>query len=527
LRLLEEGAVRAALEQFESVLKMVPDLAVAYRYAGIAAIKLEEFDVALDYLILALHYDGMDGVAAISLAQEYLRRNQIRLAISTLENCANNASAPEVIFELSRLKYEQEKFDESVELLRRNLTLHPAHIDSLNLLGLILAREFGRLEEGEAHIRLALQKDPGFHLALSNLGWVLSEQSRFDEAFACFDKVLDRNPGDSETRVMRAYTSLKRGDFLSGWRDYHARHASPLAGARKFKFRHALPEDDLSEKRTLVFAEQGLGDQIMFASCFPDLLATGANCTFECDSRLHALFQRSFPNAQVISEDDSRISQCEFDFQLACGDLPGRFRLSAQSFPLRRGYLQPDAEKVSAWRGRFEALGPGPYVGVSWMGGAAKTRRQLRTIPLPCWTPIFGQRAQFVSLQYGNIQADLQMIHAQGLDLHHWPEALADYDETAAMVYALDLVISVCTAVVHLAGALGKQVWVMVPVTAEWRYLADGEYMPWYPSARMFRQIHPATWAPTIESVAESLGSVIEASDKNGHILPTNGFRLR
>jgi len=154
-------------------------------------------------------------------------------------------------------------------------------------------------------------------------------------------------------------------------------------------------------------------------------------------------------------------------------------------------------------------LGPGPYIGISWLGGARQTRRQLRSIPLAQWQPLLSNRAVFVSLQYGDCGDEIADFFAQnGIRIQHWADSLADYDETAAMVYALDMVISVCTAVVHLAGALGKPVWVLTPTTAEWRYLDRGERLPWYPSAKLFRQMEGESWQVVLQRAESELKSV-------------------
>jgi len=157
-------------------------------------------------------------------------------------------------------------------------------------------------------------------------------------------------------------------------------------------------------------------------------------------------------------------------------------------------------------------LGCGYKVGLSWFGGVASTHRDARSTDLEQWLPVLAQPScHFVSLQYGNARNELEeMTRTQGVTIHEWREAIDDYDETAALVQALDLVVSVQTAIVHLSGAIGKSVWVMVPAVAEWRYLADGTAMPWYPSVRMFRQRQPGAWADTLALVATELAALVK-----------------
>ena len=193
------------------------------------------------------------------------------------------------------------------------------------------------------------------------------------------------------------------------------------------------------------------------------------------------------------------------DWQIPMGSLPGLLRKRREEFPRHTGYLRAAPERIAYWRSRLDALGPGPKIGVSWRGGIATTRRHLRSLSLEEFLPILRLPASFVSLQYGDCADDLDALGREhGLGLPHWQEALDDYDETAALICALDLVVSVCTAVIHLAGALGKPVWVLVPAVAEWRYLDRGETLPWYPSARLFRQAVAGQWQEPISQLAEN-----------------------
>jgi len=172
--------------------------------------------------------------------------------------------------------------------------------------------------------------------------------------------------------------------------------------------------------------------------------------------------------------------------------------------------LRAAPERVEYWRAKLAELGSGPKIGLSWGGGVKATRRHLRSIALGVFMPILRHPGRFVSLQYGDCGEDLSALNReQGVVLPHWSDALNDYDETAALVCALDLVISVCTAVIHLAGALGRPVWVLVPAVPEWRYLDHGDRLPWYPSARLFRQAESGRWQGVIGQVGGELRKLL------------------
>ncbi|MEO8442715.1 MAG: hypothetical protein ABI547_09525, partial [Betaproteobacteria bacterium] len=270
-------------------------------------------------------------------------------------------------------------------------------------------------------------------------------------------------------------------------------------------------------KTLLVYAEQGLGDEIMFASCIPDVVAAGTHAVIECSPKLEGLFRRSFPHTTVYATPPDRalppgLQNAPIDMQIPIGSLPLHFRRTRADFPRHSGYLHAEPARIAAWRERLAALGPGLKIGISWQGGTHKSRLPVRSLPLAQWLPILQARnAHFVDLQYIDFSAERAALRAStGVEVHSWEQVRADYEETAALVSALDLVISVCTAVIHLGGALGRPVWVMAPFIPEWRYGISGEEMPWYPSVRVHRQPAYGDWDAVVDNVARSLRALTD-----------------
>jgi hypothetical protein len=233
----------------------------------------------------------------------------------------------------------------------------------------------------------------------------------------------------------------------------------------------------------------------------------------ECAPRLEQLFRRSFPGVIVHGSDQSDAdtnwlaSVGRIDFQIAAGSLPGHFRRQWSDFPQHTGYLRADASRIACWCQRTRELGAGLKVGIAWRGGSASTRRELRSTRLDQWLPILQQKdCHFVSLQHGGGDVETAALAAtHALTVHHWQEAIDAIDETAALISALDLVVSVQTATVHLAGALGRPAWVLVPAVPEWRYLQDSATMPWYPAVLLFRQRQAGRWEHVMRQVAGEL----------------------
>ena len=337
------------------------------------------------------------------------------------------------------------------------------------------------------------------------LGMVHQELGRMDEAVTAYEQAIAAKPGHVLARFHLALARLALRDYARAWDDYDLRLVSGESSLRIHPDR-AWRGEPLDGRCVLVMGEQGLGDEIMFASCFNEVIESATRCVVTCTARLEKLFRRSFPKAEVVGLGAGATATVRgVDYEIAAGSLPRYLRRSRSDFPAHSGYLRPDPERVAHWKARLATLGPGLKIGISWRGGTFSTRAPLRSLPLLEWRPIFDvPGVHFVSLQYGDVRDDLR---AAPIEISHWQEAIDDYDETAALVCALDLVVSVCTAVIHLSGALGRPVWVMAPVSPEWRYGMSGD-MPWYPSARLFRQRSFGEWGTVADQVGSALRSM-------------------
>jgi Tfp pilus assembly protein PilF len=422
----------------------------------------------------------------------------------------------DALIRLAFTLYGQARHAEARALLERLVGAHPGHVEGHNFLAVVLAREFGEFAAGEACARRALQLQADFAPAAANLGWILTEQHRAAEGLPLLRGAMPALASNYTARFTFATSLLKAGHFEEGWREYESRYSSDVWIPRPYTF----PRWDgqpLAVGRLLVVAEQGLGDQVMFASCMPDVLRRAPDCVLECDPRLEPLMRRSFPGAHVrggalegpVPPWPEALTPIAA--QIPAGSLPGLFRNRLEDFPRHSGYLVADPERVAAWRARLAELGSGPVIGVSWRGGSVTSRRDLRSMPLDLLAPVAREvGATLVSLQYTDCADELRQFHAtHGVRVHHWQDAIDDYDQTAALVCALDAVVSVCTSIVHLTGALGRPGLVLVPFAAEWRYGDDGDTMPWYPSVRLFRQPRPLDWLPVVEALRGRLAQMV------------------
>ncbi len=372
------------------------------------------------------------------------------------------------------------------------------------------------LEAAEVTARKALRLRSNSSAPYAALGNALFELGRPEEALAAHRRALKLEPGSVSARYNIGLVNLMRWRFREGWEDFEQR-----LNINRFRaWRSCEPcwnGRALQGRTILVMREQGLGDEIMYASCYPDLLRQSAQCHIECEPRLERLFTRSFPEARFHPLQDMQTRErtdpgVPVDVYSYAGSLPRHFRNGLQDFPVHGGYLKADPTRVQYWKQQLAALGPGLKVGLSWRGGVAITRRARRSLDLAQLLPLLSvPGVHWINLQYGDRDTEIaEFAAAQKIAITDWPEAIdGDYDETAALVSALDLVISVCTSVVHLAGALGRPAWVMTPRIPEWRYGLERDTMPWYPSVRLFRQSERGTWQPVIAEISDCLQAKI------------------
>ena len=518
---LERADFATAARVFNEILGTRHDDAEAHNYLGLVHLRQHRLEDAADCFVMAIHFRPEFAEAHYHLARTAQLRGAHRDAITHLDRALalrqDYAGAHNALGE-SWLGLGD--IERAVYHFERAIAIQPDYAYAHSNLGYVLLQELGDVERGIAHVEIALRIAPNDPDVRCNYTMVLLHQGRCEEAIAICDQLLTASPDLHEARINRALAALKLGDFARAWPDYEARKLGRSNYiARNFPFAEWRGEP-LAGKSVLAYAEQGIGDEIMFASCLPDLIARAGRCGIECTPRLQALFARSFPQATVYGgiqteRNPAWLQQLgRVDYQVAVGSLPGHFRRQLTDFPAHRGYLHADAVQVARWRAQLEELGAGLKIGISWRGGLVSTRRALRSIPLNEWLPVLRTSGcRFISLQYDDCSQEIgALAEKHGIAIQHWPSAFINFDATAALVSALDLVISVQTAVVHLSGALGGPAWVLVPAVAEWRYLDRGSTIPWYPSLQLFRQTRRGDWSDVIEAVRTRLQSRVTTS---------------
>ncbi len=400
---------------------------------------------------------------------------------------------------------------------RSAVELEPRYRSALENLGVAL-QDSGDLGGARHAYERALEIAPDSVLAHQNLGTLLNNAGLTGEARSHFDATLDVSPANPEAHWKRALTLLAEGNFVEGWREYEWRHHAQSFVGRNPPRLFPFPNWDgspLDGKKILIHREQGIGDEIMFASCYAEVVERATACVIEADPRLVELFARSFPRAAVVP---ARNAGCDwdeslprFDFRVAAGSLPRFYRSRLDLFHIQSSYLRVDPVSCADWQRRLSALGPGLNVGIAWRGGTDARAKVARSIALDEWRPLLTVAgAKFINLQHGDHSSEIDDFHRGGSARLHTFEgldALSNIDDFTALIAALDLVVSIDNSTVFMAGAIGTPVWVLLPSSAEWRWLQRRDTSPWFSSARLFRQAQPdmASWRSVLLEVSNAL----------------------
>jgi tetratricopeptide (TPR) repeat protein len=406
---------------------------------------------------------------------------------------------------LGSLLLDSSRFAEAEKEFSEAIRLSPDYHLAWNNLGNALAG-LGRFHEAKQVYRAVIAENPAIPEVYFNLAAALQFEHRFDESLASYDEALRINPAYAEARLNRALVLLLRGQFEEGWRDYEFRFK--VKDPRRL-YVPPGPENlrwdgsPMGGKRILVRPEQGFGDTIQFARYIPLLAEMGASVLFECPKELCGLF-RGFPGVEQLIEFRGTAPDVPFDRYVQLLSLPGLLGTrSIGSIPWSGPYLHADPAAAESVRGRF---GEGIFhVGIVWGGNPIHRNDLNRSCALYEFLPLLDvPGVQFHSLQKGKPVGQLDSLPG-GARVDNLDPILADFSSTAAVLSHIDLVIAVDTSVAHLAGAMGRPVWTLLPFRPDWRWLLDRTDSPWYPGMRLFRQSAHGDWAGVMRDVRVEL----------------------
>jgi tetratricopeptide (TPR) repeat protein len=444
-------------------------------------------------------------------------------------------------YHLAALLHKRGEVDEALILYQKALHLNPDHADIFNNIGAVL-QDKNQIDEAIVYYQKALEIDPNSHMALNNLGNAFYEKGRVDEAiplyrksiqlnpdFAgsyynlgvalhnkkqfreallCYQKTIEIDPDFADAYFNISLILLLLGNLKDGLKLYEWRWKLGNHGPRSF----SQPEwtgRDIDQLTILLHAEQGFGDTIQFVRYVPLVAESGAKVVVECQKELAPLLQNVEGVQQIIVYGE-KLPQ--FDVHCSILSLPLIFDTTLDSIPARIPYIRADSRSVKNWEGKLRLHGAGYRIGLAWSGRAGKRIESERSCPLRILSPLAElKNTTFYSLQKG--RASLKSgLDFSGMNIIDYTDDMKDFADTAAFIMNLDLVISVDTAVAHLAGALGKPVLTLLPFLPDWRWLLDRDDSPWYPTMKLFRQSSAGNWDSVIAEVSGYLERKIEAA---------------
>jgi hypothetical protein len=416
----------------------------------------------------------------------------------------HNPDLPEAHFNLGVTLYDQCKFDEALASYERAIDLKPDYADAFNNRGNVL-QDLHRMDEALASYDAAIALRPMFAEALNNRGDAFLKLKRVDDALASLDGAVACAPDFAQAHLNRSVAFLLGGDYTRGWKEYEWRwqvEGKPRTDTPQWQ------GEDVSGKTVFLYAEQGYGDTIQFLRYAPLVAARGARVILEVPNALVRLACALPDVAQVVAAGDPAPAA---DLSCPLMSLPRVFATTVATIPADVPYLTPDrGAKAASWRQRLAPFS-GARIGLVWAGSSrphqpnADRIDRRRSMTLAHFAKLADlPGANFVSLQKGP-PASQTRTPPTGLHVHDFTDELKDFADTAALIAALDLVISVDTSVAHLAGALGKPVWLLNRFDTCWRWLLDRNDSPWYPTLRQFRQPRLGDWDSVMTDLQAAL----------------------
>lgn len=488
-----------------------PDAECAYELARLLH-ELNRFDEAANYYRKAVtakpdYVKALDGLG--NALADLKRHDEAVVAFKKI--LALDPNDVPALVNLGNTLYESRVFEEAIDCFQRVFTLDPDNVAAHNGLGSVLV-ELNRVDEAIACFDHALELDPRYDGAVYNLGVAMERQFRYDEALEKYEQAIALKPDFAEACWNRGLVHLLHGRFRASWSGYECRRQ--LRGAA------ALPEmpypawdgtADIGSRKLLIQAEQGFGDAIQAVRYIPLLEQQGVECWMQCLKSLSGIVRRSFPQVHVVEVGEVPPG---LDFYIPVMSLPRAMQTNAEvDIPAQVPYLAADPEQVAYWQQQLPASFRN-RVGLVWRGNPKHGNDHNRSSRLNDYLPAITGNTDvlFVTLQK-DLTAEEQALLQGRANVKTLDTELTDFDESAAVMCSLDVVISIDSAPAHLAGALGVPVWILLPFYGEWRWMRDRDDTHWYPTAKLFRQAAFGDWPGVIRTIDNQLKQLGEATN--------------
>jgi len=500
LVLCDRGRFDGALAAHRKAIELQPEMAAAHRAMGVALLAKGATEAGLAAYARAIELAPDSVALATELATALRTRGRVEQALAVARAIVGRLPDSSEAYGLFAIElHHSGQLEDSLASHRRAVGLAPDSAAAHTNLGVTL-QALGDFEGAAASHRKAVELEPRNARAQHNLALVHMQSNRLDEAIACFRAAIAVEPGNADVHWNCALALLRAGKLREGWEELEWRWQASAFPSRQ---RHAAvwrwDGSELAGRRLLLWAEQGLGDTIQFVRYASLLSRPGARIVLECAPELERLMRSLSGIESIVTREGS---PGEVDVQLPLLSVPRLFGTTTRSIPAAIPYLAPEAGDRERWRAEL-AGGEGLRVGLAWAGSPTHADDRNRSIAPELLEPLL----ELPGVRWFSLQVGARAGHAPRGPLTDLAPRLVDFAETAAVIANLDLVLSVDTAVAHLAGAIGAPVWTLLPYVPDWRWMLDRDDSPWYPTMRLFRQQHRGEWQPVIERVAAELTS--------------------
>jgi Tfp pilus assembly protein PilF len=502
----ELGQLDAALASFDQAIAQKPDFAEAHSNRGNVLLALGQPDAARASYekALSLRPDYAEAWSNRGNALQALGHLQAALA-SHDRAIALRPGYADAHYNRGTVLKDLKRPADAVASYDQALRLRPDHADAHYNRGNAL-KELDQLDAALASYERALQARPGHAEAHANRGATLLQLGQVAEAIASYDQALRLQPDLADAHWNRSLALLLAGDFARGWPGYEWRWKLPNMRLKPQRIDRPpwLGGEPLRGRTLLLHSEQGLGDAIQFCRYARLAADQGARVILQVPQVLAALMQRLHGVAEVVTEE---LPLPGFDLHCPLLSLPLAFRTGQDTIPGCGGYLASDPGRRAAWAAR---LGPrtGPRIGLVWSGSTGHLHDRQRSLRLAELLPHLPAGLDCISLQKEVRETDQAALQASGI--RHVGTELQDFADTAALCDLVDLVISVDTSVAHLAGALGRPTWVLLPRIPDWRWMLGRDDSPWYASVTLYRQGPDRHWGPVLERLGHDLRRMVQ-----------------
>lgn len=495
------GRLHQAEQLYRQVLSAQPNHPWALQLLGMLAYQAGNAKLAIELIRRAIAIDPSAADFHGNLGEILRSVGALDQAEASLLRCLQLQPhfAP-AYSNLGEIYREQGQLDRACQLYRKAIELDPTAPASYNNLG-IATHDLGDPQAAIDFYQRAIELGGEYAEAINNLATSYLDLRRVDEAVAGFRHTIALDPNNADAHNNLAFALLLRGEFEKGWEEYEWRWKSTKFPSPWRGFTQPLWNgENISGQHILVYAEQGLGDTIQFARYLPMLIERGARVIVECNRSLLPVLAQIRGVKQFIAYGDPLP---DFAWQVPMLSLPRAFGTTVETIPSSIPYLHADAEWIVSWRGKLAAPDRKKKVGLVWAGSPTHSNDRNRTITLSKLSALAGVAdVRWYSSQFGPAA---EQIAKSGFDLINLTPDVRDFADTAAILQDLDLLITVDTSVAHLAGAMGRPVWVLIPFNADWRWMLAGESSPWYPTMRLFRQDRYGSWDAAIARLVDEL----------------------